>query len=65
LATLPLDSSSTFVRAVFTFGFGGGGGNGARSLTMLQPVLELLKAFREGKVGSYQDVVSMSRTVWH
>jgi hypothetical protein len=65
VATLPLDSSSTFVRAVFTFGFSGGGGNGARSLTMLQPVLELLKAFREGKVGSYQDVVSMSRTVWH
>jgi hypothetical protein len=63
VATLPLDSSSTFVRAVFTFGFSGGG-SGARSLTMLQPVLELLKAFREGKVGSYQDVVSMSRTVW-
>lgn len=63
VATLPLDSLSTFVRAVFQFGFNGGG-SGARSLTMLQPVLELLKAFREGKVHSYLDVVNLSRTVW-
>ena len=63
VATLPLDSSSTFVRAVFNFGYSGGG-SGARSLTMLQPVQELLKAFREGKITGYFDVVNMSRTVW-
>jgi hypothetical protein len=63
VATLPVDSSSTFVRAVFNFGFAGGG-SGARSITMLQPVLELLKAVREGKVQAYLDVVNMSRTVW-
>ena len=63
VATLPVDSMSTFVRAVFNFGYSGGGG-GARSLTMLQPVLDLLKAFREGRVQSYFDVVNMSRTVW-
>jgi len=63
VATLPIDSSSTFLRAVFNFGYNGGG-SGARSVTMLQPVLELLKAFREGKIQSYFDVVNMSRTVW-
>ena len=64
VATLPIDSSSTFVRAVFNnFGYMGGG-SGPRSLTMLQPVLELLKALREGKITSYLDVVNMSRTVW-
>jgi len=63
VATLPIDSMSTFVRAVFNFGYSGGG-SGARSITMLQPVTELLKAVREGKVQSYFDVVNMSRTVW-
>lgn len=63
VATLPVDSTSTFVRAVFGFGYSGGG-SGARSITMLQPVLELLKAFREGKIQGYFDVVNMSRTVW-
>lgn len=63
VATLPLDSASTFVRAVFNFGYTGGGA-GARSITMLQPVLDLLRAYREGKITGYLDVVSMSRTVW-
>jgi hypothetical protein len=64
VATLPIDSSSTFVRAVFNnFGYMGGG-TGPRSITMLQPVLELLKAFREGRITAYLDVVNMSRTVW-
>jgi hypothetical protein len=67
VATLPVDSMSTFVRAVFNFGGGGGrgyGGFGARSVTMLQPVTELLSAYRSGRIVSYGDVVSMSRTVW-
>ena len=63
VATLPLDSMSTFVRAVFTFGYSGGPG-GARSITLLQPVQELLKAYREGKITTYFDVTNMSRTVW-
>jgi hypothetical protein len=63
VATLPIDSGSTFVRAVFNFGYTGGG-SGARSITMLQPVGELLKAYREGKIQSYFEVVNMSRTVW-
>ena len=63
VATLPIDSTSTFVRAIFNFGYGGGGGS-ARSITMLQPVTELLKAYREGRIQAYFDVVNMSRTVW-
>jgi hypothetical protein len=63
VATLPVDSTSTFVRAVFNFGYSGGG-SGARSVTMLQPVLDLLKALREGRIQGYLDVVNMSRTVW-
>ena len=64
VATLPVDSSSTFVRAVFN-NFGSmGGGTGPRSITMLQPVLDLRKAFREGRISGYLDVVNMSRTVW-
>lgn len=63
VATLPTDSMSTFVRAVFNFGYVGGG-SGARSITMLQPVSELLRAVRDGRVQSYFDVVNMSRTVW-
>lgn len=64
VATLPVDSSSTFVRAVFnSFGYSGGA-TGARSITMLQPVVDLLRAFREGRIVSYLDVVNMSRTVW-
>jgi hypothetical protein len=67
VATLPIDSMSTFVRAVFNFGGGGPrgfGGYGARSVTLLQPVQDLLKAYREGRVLTYGDVVSLSRTVW-
>ena len=63
VATLPLDTASTFVRAVFNLGYTGGG-SGARSITMLQPVLELLKEFRAGRVQAYLDVVNLSRTVW-
>ena len=63
VATLPLDSTSTFVRAIFNYGYSGGG-SGPRSVTMLQGVLELLKALREGKITSYFDVMNLSRTVW-
>lgn len=63
VATLPLDSLSTFVRSVFNFGYIGGG-TGARSITLLQSVQDLIKAFREEKIASYLDVVNMSRTSW-
>jgi hypothetical protein len=63
VSTLPLDSTSTFVRAIFNYGYSGGG-SGPRSVTMLHGVLELLKAFREGRITSYFDIMNLSRTVW-
>jgi hypothetical protein len=67
-ATLPLDSTSTFIRSV-----GGGRGFynaapgasfpqlGGRLPSKLCSMQELLKAFADGRVQSYADVINMSR----
>lgn len=66
--TLPLDSTSTFIRSV-----GGGRGyyasprtysakpGGGRLPSVLCSMQSLLKAFDEGRIQSYADVISMSR----
>jgi hypothetical protein len=65
VATLPLDSGSTFVRAVFsTGGSRPVAGFGGRSVTMLQPIQELIRAVRDGRIQTYGDVISMSSPVW-
>ena len=63
LAQLPVDSSSTFLRAVFNTG-----GNrlqsspsGPRSVTLRASIAESVKAFNEGRITSYFDVIQMSR----
>ena len=66
VATLPLDSNSIFVRAVFNFGNYGTYRDpalprGPRSVTMLSSIREHLTAHAEGRLQSYWDVVSMSR----
>jgi len=61
--TLPLDSTSSFIRSVFNgqaltsqpSGFG------LRSVSLLSSIPELLKAFNEGEVRTYYDVVTMSK----
>lgn len=58
VATLPLDSSSTFIRSGRS-GRGGGFGGGMRS-SALQSMQELLKAVDEGHVQSYQEVLQTS-----
>jgi len=63
VSTLPVDSSSTFVRAVFNMG---GmrttpGPPGARSITLRASIAESVKAFTEGRIGTYYDVVLMSK----
>lgn len=71
VATLPLDSNSSFIRSV-------GGGRGIsmppraamqqamiggriRAPSVTSSIQELLKAFTDGKIGGYGDVIAMSR----
>ena len=61
--TLPLDATSSFIRSVFNgqaltsqpSGFG------LRSVSLLSSIPELLKAFNDGEVRTYYDVVTMSK----
>jgi hypothetical protein len=62
VATLPLDSASTFIRAVFGGGgYSRGAPGGVRGPTILASMLDQLKAFKEGKIQSYYDVIQLSR----
>ena len=62
VATLPLDSSSTFIRSI-------GGGRGmagaqpgfGRLGSVLSSIQEIVKAYREGQIADYADVIRMSR----
>ena len=58
IATLPLDSTSTFIRSV---GPQGGGGGFPRLPTALSSVQSILDAYRTGRIISYYDVIQMSR----
>jgi hypothetical protein len=60
VGTLPLDSSSTFIRSAFNMGGYYGGGGMSRSQQMLCSIAELLKAFTDGKISHYYDVINMS-----
>src|SRR5215470_6424766 len=61
--TLPVDATSSFIRSVFNgqaltyqpSGFG------LRSVSLLSSIPELLKAFNDGEVRTYYDVVTMSK----
>jgi len=63
VATLPVDTSSTFIRAVFNFTTmpSQTGTPGPRSRTMLASIAEQLQAFTEGRIQSYWDVIQTSR----
>ncbi len=54
VALLPIDASTTFIRSYF----GGGSSNG---VNLLNPVSQLLTAFKAGQIQTYADVISMSR----
>ena len=60
VATMPLDSTSTFIRSVFGGSMRGSyapGGSGS----LLSSMTELLAAFTAGKILSYGDVIAISR----
>jgi hypothetical protein len=63
VATLPLDSTSTFIRSVGSMGGGGGGGGGGfmRLPSVLSSVQSILAAYRDGRITSYYDVIQLSR----
>jgi hypothetical protein len=57
VATLPLDSTSMFIRSVGgRAGFGGG-----RLGSVTSSIQELLTAYRDGRIQQYPDVIQMSR----
>jgi hypothetical protein len=70
VATLPLDSTSSFIRSIGG-GFRGGGGPirvagqqmllGGRLPSVTGSIQDLLKAFNDGKIVGYRDVINMSR----
>jgi hypothetical protein len=63
VAALPLDGTSTFIRAYFNnmgyrYQFTAAG---VRSATLLDPIADEVAAFNEGRIQSYYDVVERSR----
>jgi hypothetical protein len=60
IETFPMDSTSTFIRSSFNIA-GGRLQNSIRSLTMLCPIEIQMKAFDEGQIVTYMDVLRMSR----
>ena len=63
VATLPVDTSSTFIRAVFNFNTvpSATGTPGPRSRTMLASIADQVKAFADGRLQTYWDVIQSSR----
>lgn len=65
VATMPIDASSTFIRSVFNGMSGAPGryppGMFMRGVSVLCPMEDLLKAFANGELRSYYEVVRMSK----
>jgi hypothetical protein len=63
VATLPIDSGSTFIRSYFNLGFRSPQDFALtpQSDMLLDPIESLLNAFRSGQVRTYYDVVQHSR----
>ena len=61
VATLPLDSTSTFIRSLSNGnGFRPGSPN-SRSIQLLSSVLETLKAVKDGRVQTYYDMIQLAK----
>ena len=61
VSTLPLDSSSTFIRSVNAGSYGRIGGYGMRFQSLLAPMAETVRAFGQGHLRYYNDVIRMSK----
>jgi hypothetical protein len=61
VATLPLDSSSTFIRSLSNGnGFRPGSPN-SRSVQLLSSMLETIKAVQDGRVQTYYDMIQLAK----
>jgi hypothetical protein len=61
VATLPLDSTSTFIRSLSNGnGFRPGSPN-SRSIQLLSSMLETLKAVQDGRVQTYYDMIQLAK----
>ncbi len=61
VSTLPVDQSSTFIRAYFNYRFRDPGTPpGPRSVTLLNPIARLLNAYHQGRIQGYDDVIALS-----
>ena len=59
VATLPTDSTTTFIRSIG--GSFGGRGGFMRLPSVLSPVQELVAAYKAGQITRYEDVIALSR----
>ena len=63
VASFPLDASSVFIRSSH-FSYGDSQPrqfNRGRFIQLLSPMSDVVKAFNAGQVGSYEDMIRMSR----
>lgn len=60
VGTMPVDSGSTFIRAVFN-GMGFRAPGGVRAVMMLGSIAEQLRMFSDGRIASYYDVIQSSK----
>jgi hypothetical protein len=61
VSALPVDQSSTFIRAYFNYRFRDPGTPpGPRSVTLLNPIARLLNAYHQGRIQGYDDVIALS-----
>ena len=64
VATLPVTEKSTFIRSVSNRGLRFQFRNsapGARASTRLNPIADLIRAYRAGRIDGYYDVIAMSK----
>jgi hypothetical protein len=64
VATLPVSEKSTFIRSVSNRGLRFQFRNnapGARASTRLNPIADLIRAYRAGRIDGYYDVIAMSK----
>ncbi|MDO8632549.1 MAG: hypothetical protein Q7R41_18870 [Phycisphaerales bacterium] len=64
VATLPVAEKSTFIRSVSNRGLRfqfRNNRSGARASTRLNPIVDLISAYRAGRIDGYYDVIAMSK----